>query len=397
LILNPPASGPDTAAIRVLPAAVAAVIAAGVVAALQVGKAAVAIPLLQAELGLTLGAVAWLAAIFPLVGVFGGVPAGSAVTAGGDRRILILGLGIIAAGSAAGAAAASYGLLLVSRVIEGLGFLLIVVAAPTILRRITAERRRNQVLAGWSCFIPTGMALALLLGPLFPGWRALWWTTAALAAIAAVVVRLTVPAAPETEATPWRQLAADVNETVRSRSPLRLAACFGLYTVMYYAMFSFLPVMLIERMGVSHRTAGLMSAVAVAANIAGNLCAGSLLARGVARPTLVIAATLSMGLTALGIYLPLLADTPTFLLCVLFSAVAGVVPATLVSGASLLAPRTALVPVTVGLVMQGSNLGQLAGPAIVGNLVAAQGWSAAAVVVALTAALAAGVALRLRN
>lgn len=397
MILNPPASGPDTAAIRVLPAAVAAVIAAGVVAALQVGKAAVAIPLLQAELGLTLGAVAWLAAIFPLVGVFGGVPAGSAVTAGGDRRILILGLGIIAAGSAAGAAAASYGLLLVSRVIEGLGFLLIVVAAPTILRRITAERRRNQVLAGWSCFIPTGMALALLLGPLFPGWRALWWTTAALAAIAAVVVRLTVPAAPETEATPWRQLAADVNETVRSRSPLRLAACFGLYTVMYYAMFSFLPVMLIERMGVSHRTAGLMSAVAVAANIAGNLCAGSLLARGVARPTLVIAATLSMGLTALGIYLPLLADTPTFLLCVLFSAVAGVVPATLVSGASLLAPRTALVPVTVGLVMQGSNLGQLAGPAIVGNLVAAQGWSAAAVVVALTAALAAGVALRLRN
>jgi len=381
----------------VLPAAVAAVIAAGVVAALQVGKAAVAIPLLQAELGLTLGAVAWLAAIFPLVGVFGGVPAGSAVTAAGDRRILILGLGIIAAGSAAGAAAPSYGLLLVSRVVEGLGFLLIVVAAPTILRRITAERRRNQVLAGWSCFIPTGMALALLVGPLFPGWRALWWTTAALAAVAAVIVRLTVPAASKPKAVPWRQLAADVNETVRSRSPLWLAACFGLYTVMYYAMFSFLPVMLIERMGVSHRTAGLMSAVAVAANIAGNLCAGSLLARGVARPTLIIAATLSMGVTALGIYLPLLADTPTFLLCVLFSAVAGVVPATLVSGASLLAPRTALVPVTVGLVMQGSNLGQLAGPAIVGNLVAAQGWSAAAVVVALTAVLAAGVALRLRN
>ena len=375
----------------------AAVIAAGVVAALQVGKAAVAIPLLQAELGLTLGAVAWLAAIFPLVGVFGGVPAGSAVTAAGDRRILILGLGIIAAGSAAGAAASSYGLLLVSRVVEGLGFLLIVVAAPTILRRITAECRRNQVLAGWSCFIPTGMALALLLGPLFPGWRALWWTTAALAAVAAVIVRLTVPAASKPKAVPWRQLAADVNETVRSRSPLWLAACFGLYSVMYYAMFSFLPVMLIERMGVSHRTAGLMSAVAVAANIAGNLCAGSLLARGVARPTLVTAATLSMGVTALGIYLPLLADTPTFLLCVLFSAVAGVVPATLVSGASLLAPRTALVPVTVGLVMQGSNLGQLAGPAIVGNLVAAQGWSAAAVVVALTAVLAAGVALRLRN
>ncbi|MEP7312301.1 MAG: MFS transporter [Pseudomonadota bacterium] len=371
--------------------------AAGVVAALQVGKAAVAIPLLQMELGLSLGAVAWLAAIFPLIGAFGGVPAGSAVTAIGDRRILMAGLLVIAVGSAVGAAAASYSLLLLSRVVEGLGFLLIVVAAPTILRRITAERRRDQVLAGWSCFIPIGMSLVLVAGPLFPGWRELWWTTSALAAITALVVWLTVPAAAQVRAASWQDLAADVAATVQDRRPLWLALSFGLYSVMYYAMFSFLPVMLIERMGVTNRVAGLMSAVAVAANIVGNLSAGALLSRGFGRSTLLIAASLCMGVAALGIYLPLLPDLPTFLLCVLFSGVAGAVPATLLSSASLFAPRAALVPVTVGLVIQGSNLGQIAGPALLGNLVAIYGWSAGAPVVGLTALLAAGVALHLRR
>lgn len=178
---------------------------------------------------------------------------------------------------------------------------------------------------------------------------------------------------------------ADMAAVLRAAQPLRLAACFALYSLMFFALFSFLPVLLIERIGASHRMVGLLTALAIGANMIGNLAAGYLLARGVSRPVLVRGTCLTMGLAALGIFLPMFGDVPTFLLCLLFSAVGGLIPATLLSSAPVVAPTAALVPVVVGLLMQGSNLGQVVGPVTVGAAIEVWGWHAAAAVVALSA------------
>lgn len=178
---------------------------------------------------------------------------------------------------------------------------------------------------------------------------------------------------------------ADMAAVLRASQPLRLAACFALYSLMFFALFSFLPVLLIERIGASHRMVGLLTALAIGANMIGNLAAGYLLARGVSRPVLVGGTCLTMGLAALGIFLPVFGDVPTFLLCLLFSAVGGLIPATLLSSAPVVAPTAALVPVVVGLLMQGSNLGQVVGPVTVGAAIETWGWHAAAAVVALSA------------
>lgn len=178
---------------------------------------------------------------------------------------------------------------------------------------------------------------------------------------------------------------ADMAAVLRAAQPLRLAACFALYSLMFFALFSFLPVLLIERIGASHRMVGLLTALAIGANMIGNLAAGYLLARGVSRPVLVGGTCLTMGLAALGIFLPMFGDVPTFLLCLLFSAVGGLIPATLLASAPVVAPTAALVPVVVGLLMQGSNLGQVVGPVTVGAAIEAWGWHAAAAVVALSA------------
>src|SRR5690606_3485667 len=164
---------------------------------------------------------------------------------------------------------------------------------------------------------------------------------------------------------------------------------------MFIAVFSFLPVLLMERMQASWRTAGLLSALACAVNILGNLAAGHLLARGVARPLVLCTASVAMGAAALGIFLPLLPDAGVFLLCVVFSAVGGLIPATLLSSAPLAAPAAALTPIVVGLVMQGNNLGQIVGPIAMGGAIDAYGWHAAAWVVAAAALLAAASAAAL--
>lgn len=367
---------------------VAVVVGAGIVASLQVGKAAIAAPMLRADLGLDLAALGWLTAVFGVLGLIGGIPAGAVVAWAGDRRILAAGLVATAAGAACGASAPSFAVLLVSRIVEGLGFLLITVAGPAILQRVAAAGRRDIAFALWSCFMPVGMAAAMLAGPIFAGWRPAWWASAVIAVVALALVFPAVPAAAPTAVSTWRGLGRDAVAVVRRRGPWLLAGCFALYSLMFFALFSFLPVLLMERMGVTHRGAGLLSALATGANVLGNLAAGYLLSRGVGRPALVGAAVLVVGIASLGIFLPVLPDAPTFLLCVLFSAVGGLIPATLLSTAPVLAPAAGLMPVVVGLLMQGSNLGQIVGPVVVGGVVEAYGWPAGAGVVGIAAILA---------
>ncbi|WP_200840861.1 MFS transporter [Geminicoccus flavidas] len=369
----------------------AAVVGAGVVAAVQVGKAAIAAPLLQMDFDVDLAAIGWLTAVFALLGAAGGISAGALVRALGDRLVLSLGLLAIAGGVAGGAGAASFPLLLASRVVEGLGFLLIVVAAPAVLQRIVPRHARDGTLSLWSCFMPTGMALAMLIGPLFESWRALWWANAVLATLVLVAVLRVVPAGDAQPAEPGTGLLQDVVQALKAPAPLLLAVCFVLYSLMFFALFSFLPILLMIRMELDHGTAGLLSAVATAVNVLGNLAAGRLLARGVSRAGLIGIAALLMGVCALGIFPAMIGNGPALLLCLLFSAIGGLIPATLLASAPVAAPVPALTAIVVGLLMQGSNLGQMLGPVLVGEVIETWGWPAASIVVLAAAASALGV------
>jgi DHA1 family inner membrane transport protein len=377
------------------------VVLAGVVASLQVGKVAIAVPQLRTDFGLDLAMVGWLMAMFSLLGVVGAIPVGAWIARAGDRRLLLTGLLAIALGSAIGAMAHGIAALLFGRVIEGFGFVLITIAGPAVLQRVVAPGGKDLAFAIWSCFMPAGIAIALFIGSVLEGWRGFWLGNAVLAGVLMVLVLLAVSRGARQEdgasATPWRDMGHDAATTVKAGAPALIAASFAIYSLQFFALFSFLPVLLIERMGVSVGTAGLLSAVACCANIIGNLAAGVLLERGVARWVLVAAASAVMGLAALGIFLPVLGEMPTFVLCLVFSGVGGVLPATLIGTSATVAPSPRLVPMAVGLLMLGSNLGQMVGPVIVGGAVDALGWSAAAAIVAMAGVLGVLLAFGLRR
>jgi predicted MFS family arabinose efflux permease len=162
---------------------------------------------------------------------------------------------------------------------------------------------------------------------------------------------------------------------------------------MFFAVFSFLPVLLMERLGVSHQTAGWLSALASAVNVIGNLLAGLLLSKGISRPALLIAACFVMGLASFGIFLPIVPDGTAFTLCLLFSAVGGVIPAILLSSVPIVASSAGPVPIVLGLIVQGNNLGQILGSATMGDALDRFGWESAAYVVAGAALIAVVVVL----
>lgn len=372
------------------------ILGCGIVAALHLGKTAIATPMLVADMHLSLGEVGWLTGIVAVLGLVGGAPAGVLVAAVGSRRSMLLGLGILVFSDVLGAVAPAFPVLLATRLVEGLGFLLIIVAGPALIQGLTTAAQRDMAFSLWSCFMPCGIALAMLVGPLFTTWQSFWWANSGLALTFAVMVIVGVPHIASGSGRSLSHMIGAIRCLFCSRGTVLLAVAFALYSLMFFALFSFIPVLLMERMDVSYRTAGLLSALASAINAGGNLAAGYLVARGATKASLIVIASGLMGVSGVGIFLGSLPAMPTFMLCLLFSAAGGLIPATLLICASLVAPHATLVPVAVGLMMQGSNLGQLLGPVVIGSVTAAFGWSAAGAVVVLAAIATCVAALLLR-
>src|SRR5690606_8970355 len=131
------------------------IVAAGIAGAFQVGKMPPAIPALRAELGISLVEAGWVVSVFSIVGVASGMVAGAFADRAGHRRILLIGAWLMAAGSAAGAFADGFAMLLVARTIEGSGFIAVITTAPLMIAGAAAPRHGRLVLGIWTVYMPT--------------------------------------------------------------------------------------------------------------------------------------------------------------------------------------------------------------------------------------------------
>lgn len=376
-----------------------ALVMAGVVAACQVGKAAIAVPLLREDLGLSLVAASWVVGTYGTLGALAGLSAGIAVSFIGARTAAVAGLAAIALGSAIGAFAPGGATLLASRIVEGCGFLGVVIAIPTLLRGVAVGRDRDLALVFWSAYIPAGTALMMFVGPFltFEGWRGLWLANAVLAACYAGVVWSLMPADPPAPRPTSASVRALLKGVLEGSGPLLLALGFGIYTFQYFALTGLLPTLLVERLGLSIAQAGTIAAVTVLANMFGNLAAGLLLQRGVPLWIVMVTAFGFLGIAALGIFN---AAYPVALVAVLASAslaITGLIPASIFAASPRLAPAPHLMAVTLGLIVQASNIGQLLGPAALGTWAEHYGWSSAPLLFGAVALGGITIALLLRR
>lgn len=141
------------------------VVAVGVSSALHIGKLPVAIPALRSELDLSLLEAGFLLSLVQLAGMVLGLAVGLAADRLGPRRVMRGGLLLLACGSGLGAVATDVRLLLWTRALEGLGFLLSVLPAPGLLRQcVQHPPTLARALGWWGAYMPVGTAVALLAG-----------------------------------------------------------------------------------------------------------------------------------------------------------------------------------------------------------------------------------------
>src|SRR5690606_7577594 len=166
------------------------------------------------------------------------------------------------------------------RAIEGLGFLLVVMPGPSLLRLSVRGPRTSLVLGLWSSYMPLGQGLAILGGAwvmTVTSWR-VWWL--ALAAISASVAWWA-----------WRKLPADSQHvhsarhhptsatefwrhrlmiTLRSTGPWLVSITCATYAGKWLAVVGFLP-SIYSAAGISASMSGAMTALVSVSNIGGNV------------------------------------------------------------------------------------------------------------------------------
>jgi cyanate permease len=289
--------------------------------------------------------------------------------------------------------------LLGSRALEGMAFVMVVVAIPGLLVASASENDRRYVPALWGIYyMPTGMAISLATAqPVLHahGWRVLWQVDAAVLLLLGMGLLL-VPAPPlvlRGRAVPTlRQLI----RSVWHLGPVLLGLIFAFYTVQYMSVVGFLPTIL-QAQGTTAQAAGVLSALAVMANAAGNLSGGALIARGAMPRRLITMVCLLMIVAALGIYLHQFPATLRYLLVVLLSAAGGLIPASIFALVPLVAQDRQSTATTMGFVVQCSHVGQLAGPPAVAAVAAAAGGFRLSALVLVPCAMAAFFAARGRG
>ena len=228
--------------------ALAVLTAARVSMAFQFQSLASVAPILVRDLGLGFADVGFLVGLYMLPGVVLAVPGGMLGARFGDKRVVLVGLGLMVLGDLVAGFVPGYGALLLGRLVAGTGGVLLNVLMSKMVTDWFAERGLVLAMTIFVNSFPVGMGIGLWwLGALGEreGWPAALHVTAAAALAALVLVALL-----------YRPHPNDRTARAGARAPRRISwreitlvsmpgAIWGLVNGAYTIMVAFAPVLMI--------------------------------------------------------------------------------------------------------------------------------------------------------
>jgi len=368
----------------------------GCTLALHIGKLPAALPLLVDEFNLSLAQAGNLVSIYAVLVAFGGLLCGMFVARLGYVLFAAVGVGICLFSSFAGAYSNTVFMLMFTRAVEGLGWIMGVVAIPVIMSALCADKDRPVVMGLWGAFMAVGAGTMLLLAPplqIVGGWRLSWIVSAVLSGAGAIAILMVChrhaktlkrlrsatrcisqTSSDESKILPVRTVQAffarfktDAAD-LYTRGSVAAFVCFLCYSLQYVSVTSFLPTLLVQDSGMPLPNASRWTALILIPNAIGNICSGWFINRGFKRSTILITAALLMGCCAL-IALAIPNTTVRIVAALAMTGIGGIIPGTLFSTAALLASSAAGAGVIIGFMLTGTGLGNFFGPVLLTRIV----------------------------
>lgn len=369
---------------------IAVLYAAGVSAAAQFGLVPPLVPALQRDLGLSLTAIGFCISGVTLAAALFGLCTGVWCERIGHGRALVLGILVMGLAAALCAAAGGAQALLAARALAGIGYLLVVIAAPSLMIAVSEPRHRALALSLWGTFVPTGIALAGIATAELAD-HARWRLAFALdGVVLAAVLLLALGTVQRVDAPPrpvrWTPL-------TMVRPALPLAVAFFCFALLFLALAGLLPAYLVDGRGMTPAAAARSIALTTAFGIAGSLATAWLIRAGIAPSRLVAGGLLGSSVLA-ALCLAVAPPVPLAISGLALSfAVGGLIPAAAFASVPRLAADPRAVGPINGLLAQAGSLGSLAGPPALALWVETTSWSWTPVLL-LAVAVTGAVALR---
>lgn len=355
-------------------------ILAGIAAGFQIGMVPPAISSIQESLGSDLISIGWIISAINLMGVFLGIFVGVITDRFGSRYLTLFGIVILLVASIAGSYAESSSHLILARVLSGLGLVSIAIAVPRFIIVASKIDDRSLTLGLWGIYMPAGMALGMVVSPIvleYTDWRGLWRINAIMLLIFLFVFLY------GTRDFASKQLPKEAQDNTKALAkvitllaPWLLGALFALYAIQYFAVMNWLPVFMEKSLAYPAKMAALASALVVSFNAIGNILAAWLLHRGAERWILQLTSLVIMPICGVAIYTELVNDSWKFPMVILFSFIAGLLPATILAAAAVHSPKPRYMATVNGIIVQCTYVGSLSGPPLMAMIISnTGGWS----------------------
>lgn len=353
-----------------------------VIAAGHVGKLPPALPSIRGDLRLDLISAGWLASTFSTIGMFTALLFGALASRFNPWRIAIAGLALLTVSGGLGSLSVTADQLLLSRFVEGLGFLAVVVSAPSLIVSTTNERDRRLALGFFSAYMPVGVSLMIFAAPAglqINGWRSLWIAVALSAAVGALITLLVYVTRQHLSVSHRQVKWRSIVDALAQPAPWLLAACFVLYGSQLYAVITWMPTFVTEERGVAAGMASAATAVIVIINGGCGFVGGWLLYQGVGPAKIIFVAGIVMAAFGWAAFQPDLSDLSRYSCVVVLCGAGGFVAAASFVSAPMFAKAPSQTGILNSLIIQASNLAQFVGPAVIAVVISYTGtWDSAA-------------------
>lgn len=351
------------------------IIGAGFAAAMHIGKLPAAIPILQAELGLSLVQSGLLLSCIQCAGMCFALLIGSYVSKLGLKRCVLLGLSLLTLASICAGLTQSVLSLFSMRIIEGFGFLLVTLSGPALIRELAPIQSLPAKMGLWAAYMGGGVGIALITAPMLIqswSWSVVWFSYALITLSFLIGIAWFIPnTTPSSQAVPLKSL---IKLTLQHQPAWLLALIFGTYAGQWFALVGFLPT-IYEQNHIAPTLAGLLTASVSIANAVGTFICGLLLQRGLQAKQLVILGFVVLIACALLFYtakdsLPFILQ---YVLVFGFSLFGGLVAGSIFAQALHFSPSPIAISTTVGMILQCSALSQFLLPPSIAFLVSSTG------------------------
>lgn len=319
---------------------------------------------LAASLGVTVTDAAWLTSVFTLAGILLSVPGAGLIGRFGPKSMLVFMLSAIICGNVLGAFATSFGLMLVSRIIEGVAAVFTIPVGVELINRwfsgasIGIATGIFMTSTPIATFLVTGLGLQVteLLGDV----KSLWWIIAALdtACMLLVLAFVKVPRLDDgANAGEAADIVASFKATCSSRPLILLCGAMLCLTFALYSLITCYP-QVFAFYGLSAELSNLLTSLNGLIGIPMSVISGIIIGR-TGKPY-AVAIVGAAGALAVCATLPYLTDA-TYALNVVGSAVfpGGIVISPMFVLAPLLVNRASLGPMATSLMNTFFYLGQL--------------------------------------